>query len=555
MTRSKGVTISVKVPINWDALTRKKQQRLRQILGRDMRVIRAFLGVIEQHEDELLTGRNKQRIHDGKLDRLTLTAVKVKAGFSQRLIVPHDFKARFPRISRNELSECRQTAVALYESYVALREKKTRKTSRPCEVNSTRRIPRWTFSVRFKLLNHKTKVANLWLDLRDSLDSVRKGKKYHDRLLFPLKVSPFHHDQFIRGPVKAAQVFTDRDGKWWATFAVRVETPESPNGNLPFAVLGIDLGIDKAACSTLVTPEKVRETKYFRRTRKLELIRKLDQQVAHLQRETNKRRNSGFPHDKLALKLRKIRGKRERVAKEYDRLLVKQMREYILRLSQEYVLYVAVGRLANIRQLARKGNHQGRRFRGMIHSWSFARITKSLKHQLAQLGWSVTGKDSRFRVVPENWTSIMCWKCGQKGMRPKQNLFVCPTCGNKCNADMNGAINIAGRLITLTDSLHSVRGLGKWTSAIARSKRPKTQGKKSQGKSLLSKASVVSHLGESAAVHSAQMSLPDFGDRVGMDDNDPAVASSVESFTVAGRDMPASRQEKEARSSGGISSR
>jgi len=49
MARSKGVTISVKVPINWDAMTEKKQQRLRQIVGRDTRMIRAFLGVIEQH--------------------------------------------------------------------------------------------------------------------------------------------------------------------------------------------------------------------------------------------------------------------------------------------------------------------------------------------------------------------------------------------------------------------------------------------------------------------------------------------------------------------------
>ncbi len=44
MARSKGVTISVKVPINWDALTVRKRQRLKQIVGRDTRVIRAFFG-------------------------------------------------------------------------------------------------------------------------------------------------------------------------------------------------------------------------------------------------------------------------------------------------------------------------------------------------------------------------------------------------------------------------------------------------------------------------------------------------------------------------------
>ena len=123
MARSKGVTVSVKVSINWDVMTKRAQQRLKQTVGRDTRVIHAYLGIIEQHEDILLTGRKKNRIHDGELDKLTMTALKVKSGNSQRLSVPHDFKVRFLRISQNEMIECRQTAVALYESYLKLRMK------------------------------------------------------------------------------------------------------------------------------------------------------------------------------------------------------------------------------------------------------------------------------------------------------------------------------------------------------------------------------------------------------------------------------------------------
>ena len=95
MVRSKGVTIAVKVPINWDVMTVRARQRLRQTVGRDTRVVRAFLGIIEQHENKLLTGTNRDRIDDGKLDKLTMTALKVKNGRNQRLSVPHDFKARF----------------------------------------------------------------------------------------------------------------------------------------------------------------------------------------------------------------------------------------------------------------------------------------------------------------------------------------------------------------------------------------------------------------------------------------------------------------------------
>jgi hypothetical protein len=73
MARSKGVTIAVKVPINWEAMTKRTRQILRQTVGRDTRVIRAFLGVIEQHENELLSGKDKVRIDDSKLDKLTTT--------------------------------------------------------------------------------------------------------------------------------------------------------------------------------------------------------------------------------------------------------------------------------------------------------------------------------------------------------------------------------------------------------------------------------------------------------------------------------------------------
>ncbi|MCK5266407.1 MAG: hypothetical protein KAR03_12430 [Candidatus Thorarchaeota archaeon] len=88
--------------------------------------------------------------------------------------------------------------------------------------------------------------------------------------------------------------------------------------------------------------------------------------------------------------------------------------------------------------------------------------------------------------------------------------------------------------------------------------RPKAQrrisNKSSIGKSLLSKKESSSGSGESAAVHLAQSSLSDFGDKIILGDNDPAVGRTVEILTVAGIDGPAQRQEKEARSIGGIRS-
>jgi transposase len=558
MARSKGATIAVKVPINWEAMTARTKQRLRQTVGRDTRVIRTFLGIIEQHEKDLLKGKNRDRIDDGRLNQLTMTALRVKAGYTKRPGVPHDLKIRFPRISQNELAECRQTAISMYESYLKLRTKMGRTTSRPTSINSDRRIPRWVFSQRFRLIEKKTYASRWWLDIRDSLDSVKEGRVYHDRLIIPLKMSPYHLHQIRRGEVKALQIFTDSNLKWWISFAVRITNDEALGEKFPVAILGIDLGVEKAACSTLLTPEKTRETRYFTQKDKIHSIRKYDKLVADLQREMHTRKNNSLPFDGVAKKLRQIRSKRRNVAKEYDRALVRRILDYISELSEKYTLYVAIGRLKNIRMRARRGNYKGRRFRGMIHSWAFARITESLKHGLAQLGWKVDGKGTRFRAVPEAWTSIICWKCGNKGKRPKQNYFHCPSCGQKTNADRNGSINIAARMLTLTKSLHSVRGLGLWTRALERARRARPKAHKRKppdGKSLLSKKGTLSGPGESAAVHHAQTSLLDFSDGVGMGDDDPAVVTTVEILSVSGNDNPALLQEKEARSEGGIPSR
>jgi IS605 OrfB family transposase len=555
MFRSKGVVIAVKVPIKWESMTSRTRQRLRQIVGRDTRVIRSFLGIIEQNEDTLLKGRKRNRILDGELERLTLTALKVKSGFSQRPSVPHDMKARFPRISTNELQECRKTAVAMYESYLEFRRKKGLKASRPCAVNGTRRIPRWVFAQRFELIEHQTSIASWWLDLRDSLDSVPEGRKVHDRLFIPLKIAPFHLNQIKRGKVKALQIFTDRNRKWWVVFSVSISDITELPDSLPSAILGIDLGIKKAVCTTLITSTKVSETRYFVQRDKVKKIQSLDQRVANLQHDMDTKRNNQQRNDRLACELRTIRGKRERVAKEYDRVLVKQLVDYILELSEKFELYVAIGKLSNIRIKAKRGNFKGRRFRGMLHRWAFARINDSLKHRLAQQGFPTDGKDSRFKAIPEQWTSITCWKCGRKGYRPKQSLFVC-SCGFRTNADCNGSLNIARRLIKLIPSLQNEKGLGRW-AVPERAPAPNAGRKKSSSKqkSSLSSKGQVSDLGESAAIHHVQSELLSFGDEAEMGDEDLAVVKDAETLTVAGSDTTRVRQEKEARTVGGIPSR
>jgi hypothetical protein len=100
-----------------------------------------------------------------------------------------------------------------------------------------------------------------------------------------------------------------------------------------------------------------------------------------------------------------------------------------------------------------------------------------------------------------------------------------------------------------------MRGLGEQTVAAyaVQCVQPKAQQiLDSEGKSSLPKKSGLSHSGEFAAVRSVQTDLSSTGDIAGMSDNDPAVTRTVKKLSVPGSDILRIRQEKEARTAGGI---
>ena len=451
--------ISVKVPIKWDAMTERQKTRLSRITSRDTRVIHAYLGVIAYHEKELLVGKRNKKINGAKLEKLTLTAERSRDVSKHRTSVPHDFKKRFPNISLNELQECRQVAVAMWNSYLALEGEHPMKSKgyRP------RKLPRYVYNRRFKIIYTPEKEIKHWLRLMDSLDSAKDPGHYHDYLMIPLSPSSYHLNRMNEGIVTSLRLLKDRRKKWWSVFSVRAMIPKIPERKKTPAILGIDLGIDKAVCSVVLTPSKVRHVRYLTQPEKLKRIEKLDKRVDALQHEMDTRLNNGQSADDVVLKLRELSGKRKNISIDDDRVLVKQLVTHILELSKKYDLYVAIGKLTGIRDSAGRGSGKKKSFRSKVARWTFARFSNWLKHSLAQQGWSVSGKNSRFFAVREYWTSRTCHKCGYIGLRPKQSLFICHTCGYRTNADKNGAINIARRLIRFIPSLRDEEhGLGQW---------------------------------------------------------------------------------------------
>ena len=517
MGRSKGVIISVKVPIKWASMTDRQRTRLNRITGRDSRVIKAYLGVIERYKEKLLTGSKQTRINASKLDELTLTASRGKAS---RSYVPHDFKVRFPNISANEFQQCRDTAIAMWQSYLERGGAKPLRT----KGYSTRKIPRFAFTQRFRIVYSPELEIRHWLKLRNSLDSVSQGRFQHDRLMIPLSISSFHLNRMQEGDVKTVRVFKDSHRKWWAIFTVTLAVEMIDSTGKPPAVLSIDLGINKAACSVLLTMKGYRQIRYWKQLDKLQRMKALDERVASLQREMEQLITKGESPDRVTSQLRNLSGKRERVSKEYDKKLVRDISDYISKMADNYDLYVSIGKLKGIRNAARRGNYKGRKYRGMVHRWAFARVREILGHKLASLGFDT----KRYLAVPEQWTSIMCHKCGHKGQRPKQNLFICTTCGLKTNADLNGALNIGKRLIMLIPSLRDENGLGMWLTAKDRAiLKARRKTRSSHGKSALPQRTPASK-GESVADSYDQMTLTESTAR----SEDPAMVNAVETPSV-----------------------
>jgi IS605 OrfB family transposase len=77
----------------------------------------------------------------------------------------------------------------------------------------------------------------------------------------------------------------------------------------------------------------------------------------------------------------------------------------------------------------------GRRFNHHLGGWAFAQLGSFLRYKAEELG-------KRVVLVPPEYTSKMCSRCGNLGVR-KRHEFHCPVCGLRLNADLNGARNIA----------------------------------------------------------------------------------------------------------------
>ena len=96
--------------------------------------------------------------------------------------------------------------------------------------------------------------------------------------------------------------------------------------------------------------------------------------------------------------------------------------------------------LTGIRALYRRGNGQGRSYRGRMNSWSFAEFQRQVEYKARWEGLPVV-------YVRPHGTSAKCSICGSRLARiPEENRQLhCPSCGVTVDRDVNAARNILAR--------------------------------------------------------------------------------------------------------------
>jgi len=136
---------------------------------------------------------------------------------------------------------------------------------------------------------------------------------------------------------------------------------------------------------------------------------------------------------------------RERVTGKYGRKQREKVKQIFHRASKEIVLDakrkkfgVVMEKLTGIRKLYRKGNWQGRSFRGRMNAWSFAELQRQIEYKARWEGIPVI-------YVNPSGTSVKCSICGSR-MKPEENRTLkCPSCGFTVDRDLNAARNILAR--------------------------------------------------------------------------------------------------------------
>jgi|SRR5213080_831454 len=104
---------------------------------------------------------------------------------------------------------------------------------------------------------------------------------------------------------------------------------------------------------------------------------------------------------------------------------------------------IVLENIEGIRSLYRKGNGQGRKYRGRMNGWSFGEAQRQIEYKARWAGLPVVCLSRR----ETRGSSVTCPRCGERLQSDKtlKRKLWCGNCRNVMDRDMVAAINLARR--------------------------------------------------------------------------------------------------------------
>ena len=246
-----------------------------------------------------------------------------------------------------------------------------------------------------------------------------------------------HRKNLPEGTLKNVKITYDTvTGTYYAHLVFGVPSKKHPQQQLemfPTNVVAIDLGLNNIITATFSDGSS-----HIISGRELKAIRRYWQKVrAKVKPPSQTKRKPSRRYLQICRKeARQIRHRLHIISKQFVELCKKQPTPSAYG-EEKGITHIVFGDLSGIRD----NIDYSKRMNQQLHNWNYAQLIDFIRYKAERVGIAV-------ELISERYTSQTCCACGtvDKSNRKTRGLYVC-NCGNRINADRNGANNILKRYL------------------------------------------------------------------------------------------------------------
>ena len=307
-----------------------------------------------------------------------------------------------------------------YKSWFVLRKKD--ETSNPPRYRKKTELSSLRFYQQFKIIGDKIRIS--------------MSRQYSKENKIKFIDFEFCNWKKVEGTAKFCEILNIK-GKWYAHIVYEIA---ERNPELNDKVLAVDLGI----VNTAGTVDTEGNAKIYSGKQILAINHYYNKEISKLQTIVTKQN----PNKHSSRAIRILEKKKSR---QINQCLHTHSKHIIDDCLNKGIKTIVVGDVTDIRKSKEDkvcdvkiksskyiaGKNHGKVQNQKLHNWSFSKFTQQLEYKCRLVG-------IRFVRVNEAYTSQTCSICGtiKKSNRKYRGYYCCNKCGNKINADINGAKNI-----------------------------------------------------------------------------------------------------------------